>query len=121
MPMIASGGAAATALRLRRRGDGGWYSRPMGLRINRTLSVWDGDWVDTSAETPEDAGRQFARRRGWQDGDWSVVSGVERLDAYHHPVARRRFQVLRRAGASEEIEVQASAPVGFVVPGGRAR
>ena len=88
----------------------------MGLKTNRTLSVWDGEWVDTAAETLEGAAREFARRRGWPDGSWRAVTDIEELDAYHHPVARRRFQVLRAGVRTRRVDAQASDPLGFVVP-----
>ena len=88
----------------------------MDLTINRTLSVWDGGWVDTGAVTLHGAAREFALKRGWRDGSWRAVTRIEELDAYHHPVARRRFQVLRAGVHTRRVDVQADDPVGFVVP-----
>lgn len=88
----------------------------MGLTVNRTLSVWDGEWVDTAAETLDGAAREFARRRGWRDGTWRAVTDIEELDAYHHPVACRRFQLLRAGARTRRVDAQPGDPVGFVVP-----
>lgn len=88
----------------------------MDLTTNRTLSVWDGEWVDTSAETLHGAATEFARRRGWREGTWRAVTDIEELDAYHHPVARRRFRVLRAGTRIRRVDAQAGDPVGFVVP-----
>lgn len=87
----------------------------MALRINRHLSVWDGEWRDTRAYLLEDAAAQFAGRRGWEPGTWSVSNVRPAFD--HFPVAHRRFHV--EYGAEEEPvveEVAATEPVGFVVP-----
>lgn len=88
----------------------------MGLRINRTLSVWDGNWIDTRAETLDDAAREFAKRKGWREG-WSVVSDVTQLDVYHHPVTRRRIKIVRVEGEEpQEVNVEPCDPIGFIVP-----
>ena len=84
----------------------------MGLKTNRTLSVWDGERVDTASETLEGAAKGV-RPQESMAGSWRAVTDIEELDSYHRPVARRRFQVLRAGVRTRRGRRAAQRPARF--------